>query len=80
MLITRSKVELKLLPRISTILLFNVAEERVKVLKAINDPTTWAKIKPAIPKAGMLIGGYAQVPEMPITNSLAPESVNALME
>ena len=32
------------------------AVERVKVLKVINDPATWAKIKPAIPKAGMLIG------------------------
>lgn len=56
------------------------SEERIKVLKAINDPATWAKIKPAIPKAGMLIGGYAQVPEMPATNNLAPESVNALTE
>jgi hypothetical protein len=56
------------------------AEERVKVLKVINDPATWAKIKPAIPKAGMLIGGYSQVPEMPVINNLAPETTNALTE
>ena len=56
------------------------AEERVKVLKVINDPATWAKIKPAIPKTGMLIGGYSQVPEMPVINNLAPETTNALTE
>jgi hypothetical protein len=58
-------------------------QDRVKVLKAISDPNTWAKINtvaknPAVSKA--LMGVSADVPEMP-ANALAPQqpqSQNAL--
>ena len=59
-------------------------EDRVKVLKAISDPDTWAKIhttakNPAVSKA--LMGVSADVPQMPV-NALAPQqqpqSQNAL--
>jgi len=58
-------------------------QDRVKVLKAISDPDTWAKINtvaknPAVGKA--LMGVSAEVPEMP-ANALAPQqsqNVNAL--
>jgi hypothetical protein len=58
-------------------------QDRVKVLKAISDPDTWAKINtvaknPAVGKA--LMGVSADVPQMP-ANALAPEqqqNVNAL--
>ena len=50
-------------------------QDRVKVLKAISDPDTWAKINtvaknPAVSKA--LMGVSADVPEMP-ANALAPQ-------
>jgi hypothetical protein len=50
-------------------------EDRVKVLKAISNPETWAKIhtvtkNPAVGKA--LMGISADVPEMPV-NALAPQ-------
>ena len=50
-------------------------QDRVKVLKAISDPDTWAKINtvaknPAMSKA--LMGVSADVPQMPV-NALAPE-------
>lgn len=50
-------------------------EDRVKVLKAISDPDTWAKIhttvkNPAVGKA--LMGVSADVPQMPV-NALAPQ-------
>jgi hypothetical protein len=59
-------------------------QDRVKVLKAISDPDTWAKIhtvvkNPAVGKA--LMGVSAEVPEMP-ANALSPQqpqqNVNAL--
>lgn len=58
-------------------------EDRVKLLKAMSDPETWAKIhtvakNPAVGKA--LMGVSAEVPEMP-ANALAPQqpqNVNAL--
>jgi hypothetical protein len=58
-------------------------QDRVKVLKAMSDPDTWAKINtvaknPAVSKA--LMGVSADVPEMP-ANALAPQqpqSQNAL--
>ena len=50
-------------------------EDRVKVLKAISDPDTWAKINkvatsPAVAKG--LMGTAADVPQMPV-NALAPQ-------
>jgi hypothetical protein len=50
-------------------------QDRVKVLKAISDPDTWAKINtvaknPAVSK--VLMGVSADVPEMP-ANALAPQ-------
>jgi hypothetical protein len=50
-------------------------EDRVKVLKAMSDPDTWAKIhttakNPAVSKG--LMGASANVPEMPV-NALAPQ-------
>ena len=53
-------------------------EDRVKILKAISDPDTWAKINtvaknPAVSKA--LMGISADVPQMP-ANALAPEQLN----
>ena len=53
-------------------------EDRVKVLKAISDPDTWAKINkvaksPAVAKG--LMGVTAETPEMP-TNALAPTQQN----
>ena len=56
-------------------------EERVKFLRAISDPNTWAVVKPAIPKAAMGIGGVIETPEMPElpVNNLAPaRPANAL--
>jgi len=58
-------------------------QDRIKVLKAISDPDTWAKINtvaknPATSKA--LMGVSADVPQMP-ANALAseqPQNVNAL--
>ena len=53
-------------------------EDRIKVLKAISDPDTWAKINkvaksPAVAKG--LMGVTADVPEMP-ANALAPQQQN----
>jgi hypothetical protein len=53
-------------------------EDRIKVLKAISDPDTWAKINkvaksPAVAKG--LMGVTADVPEMP-ANTLAPQQPN----
>jgi hypothetical protein len=53
-------------------------QDRVKVLKAISDPDTWAKINkvatnPAVAKG--LMGVSADVPQMP-ANALAPEQSN----
>jgi hypothetical protein len=53
-------------------------EDRIKVLKAISDPDTWAKINkvaksPAVAKG--LMGVTADVPEMP-ANALAPGQPN----
>jgi hypothetical protein len=53
-------------------------EDRVKVLKAISDPDTWAKINkvaksPAVAKG--LMGVTAETPEMP-ANALAPQQQN----
>lgn len=53
-------------------------EDRIKVLKAISDPDTWAKINkvaksPAVAKG--LMGVTADVPEMPV-NVLAPTQQN----
>jgi hypothetical protein len=53
-------------------------EDRIKVLKAISDPDTWAKINkvaksPAVAKG--LMGVTADVPEMP-ANALAPAQQN----
>jgi hypothetical protein len=53
-------------------------EDRIKVLKAISDPDTWAKINkvaksPAVAKG--LMGVTAETPEMP-ANALAPEQQN----
>jgi hypothetical protein len=53
-------------------------EDRIKVLKAISDPDTWAKINkvaksPAVAKG--LMGVTADVPEMPV-NALAPAQQN----
>lgn len=53
-------------------------EDRIKVLKAISDPDTWAKINkvaknPAVAKG--LMGVTADTPEMP-ANALAPEQQN----
>ena len=53
-------------------------EDRIKVLKAISDPDTWAKINkvaksPAVAKG--LMGVTADVPEMP-ANALAPAQPN----
>jgi hypothetical protein len=53
-------------------------EDRVKVLKAISDPDTWAKINkvatsPAVAKG--LMGATAETPEMP-ANALAPAQPN----
>ena len=50
-------------------------QDRIKILKAISDPDTWAKIhttakNPAVGKA--LMGVSADVPEMP-ANALAPQ-------
>lgn len=56
-------------------------EERSKVLKAISDPSTWATLKPAVPKAAMGVGGVVENPETPPVNNLAPAAaapVNAL--
>jgi hypothetical protein len=54
-------------------------DERVKVLKAINDPATWAALRAATPKAAMGVGGAVENPEMPPINNLAPQApVNAL--
>ena len=47
-------------------------EERVKFLKAISDPSTWAMLKPAVPKAAMGVGGVVENPETPLINNLAP--------
>ena len=59
-------------------------EDRIKVLKAMSDPDTWAKINkvvtsPAVAKG--LMGTTADVPEMP-ANALAPaqQSQNALAQ
>jgi hypothetical protein len=53
-------------------------EDRIKVLKAISDPDTWAKINkvaksPAVAKG--LMGVTAETPEMPV-NVLAPQQQN----
>jgi hypothetical protein len=53
-------------------------EDRIKVLKAISDPDTWAKINkvaksPAVAKG--LMGVTAETPEMP-ANALAPTQQN----
>jgi hypothetical protein len=53
-------------------------EDRIKVLKAISDPDTWAKINkvaksPAVAKG--LMGVTADVPEMPV-NALSPTQQN----
>jgi len=53
-------------------------EDRIKVLKAISDPDTWAKINkvaksPAVAKG--LMGVTAETPEMPI-NALSPTQQN----
>ena len=48
--------------------------ERIKVLKAINDPATWASLRTATPKAAMGVGGAVENPEMPPINNLAPAS------
>jgi hypothetical protein len=53
-------------------------EDRVKVLKAISDPDTWAKINkvaksPAVAKG--LMGVTAETPEMPV-NALSPTQQN----
>jgi hypothetical protein len=53
-------------------------EDRIKVLKAISDPDTWAKINkvaksPAVAKG--LMGATAETPEMP-ANALAPAQQN----
>lgn len=53
-------------------------EDRIKVLKAISDPDTWAKINkvaksPAVAKG--LMGVTAETPEMP-ANALAPAQQN----
>jgi hypothetical protein len=53
-------------------------QDRVKVLKAISDPDTWAKINtvaksPAVAKG--LMGVTAETPEMP-ANALAPQQQN----
>jgi hypothetical protein len=53
-------------------------EDRIKVLKAISDPDTWAKINkvaksPAVAKG--LMGVTAETPEMP-ANALAPAQPN----
>jgi hypothetical protein len=53
-------------------------EDRIKVLKAISDPDTWAKINkvatnPAVAKG--LMGATANTPEMP-ANALAPAQQN----
>lgn len=48
--------------------------ERIKVLKAINDPATWAALRTATPKAAMGVGGAVENPEMPPINNLAPAS------
>jgi hypothetical protein len=53
-------------------------EDRIKVLKAMSDPDTWAKINkvatnPAVAKG--LMGTTANVPEMP-ANALAPAQPN----
>lgn len=47
-------------------------DERIKVLKAINDPATWAALRAATPKAAMGVGGAVENPEMPPINNLAP--------
>jgi hypothetical protein len=53
-------------------------EDRIKILKAISDPDTWAKINkiaksPAVAKG--LMGATAETPEMP-ANALAPAQPN----
>jgi hypothetical protein len=53
-------------------------QDRIKILKAISDPDTWAKINkvaksPAVAKG--LMGVTADVPEMPV-NVLAPQQQN----
>jgi hypothetical protein len=53
-------------------------EDRIKVLKAISDPDTWAKINkvaksPAVAKG--LMGVTAETPEMPV-NALSPTQQN----
>ena len=54
-------------------------EERSKVLKAMSDPDTWAKLRPAVPKAAMGTGGAIENPETPPVNNLAPQApANAL--
>lgn len=47
-------------------------DERIKVLKAINDPNTWATLRAATPKAAMGVGGAVENPETPPINNLAP--------
>jgi hypothetical protein len=47
-------------------------QERIKVLKAINDPATWVALRTATPKAAMGVGGVMENPEMPPVNNLAP--------
>jgi len=47
-------------------------EERIKVLRAISDPSTWAALRPAVPKAAMGVGGAIENPETPQINNLAP--------
>jgi len=47
-------------------------DERIKVLKAINDPQTWASVRAATPKAAMGVGGAIENPETPQINNLAP--------
>ena len=47
-------------------------DERIKVLKAINDPQTWASVRAATPKAAMGVGGAIENPEAPQINNLAP--------
>ena len=55
------------------------AQERSKVLKAINDPATWKAVVPATGKVMMGIEGRLSTPNAitpPPTNALAPEQQN----
>ena len=54
-------------------------EERVKFLKSISDPSTWAALRPATGAATMGISGAATNPEMPPMpiNNLAPAAAPA---